>query len=127
MQRIISTQKRFDIALNNYSGFPPHTVYLRVQDHQPFKQLAASLKVVDQYIRGNDCPPMELITHPYLSVAKKLPENIYEEAIKVYARKSFHASFEVSQLILLKRQHQFDTCKQLSVFHLGPADNQLFN
>ena len=48
MQRIISTQQSFSVSLNNYSGFPPHTVYLRVQDHQPFKQLATALKEVDQ-------------------------------------------------------------------------------
>ncbi len=127
MQRIISTQQSFSVSLNNYSGFPPHTVYLRVQDHQPFKQLATALKVVDQYVRGNDCPPMKLSTHPHLSVARKLPENIYEKAIMEYAPKTFHASFEVKQLILLKRKHQFDACKQISVFHLGAADNRLFN
>jgi len=126
MQRIISTQFSFSVSLNNYSGFPPHTVYLRVQDHQPFKQLAASLKVVDQYVRGNDCPPMKLITNPHLSIARKLPAHIYEKAITEYAPKSFHASFEVKQLILLRRRHQFDACKQVSVFHLG-TDNRLFN
>ena len=36
MHRIFSTQKSFTVTLNNYSGFPPHTVYARVQDHQPF-------------------------------------------------------------------------------------------
>ena len=126
MQRIISTQFSFSVSLNNYSGFPPHTVYLRVQDHQPFKQLASSLKAVDQYVRGNDCPPMKLIMHPHLSIARRLPEHIYEKAITAYAPKSFHASFEVKQLILLRRQHQFDACKQVSVFHLG-TDNRLFN
>ncbi len=119
MQRIISTQNKFSVSLNNYSGFPPHTVYLRVQDHQPFKQLATSLKVVDQYVRGNDCPPMKLITHPHLSIARKLPATIYEKAIVEYAPKSFYASFEVKQLILLKRKHEFDTCKQISIFGLG--------
>ncbi len=126
MQRIISSQFRFSVSLNNYSGFPPHTVYLRVQDHQPFKQLASSLKAVDQYVKGNDCPPMKLITHPHLSIARRLPEHIYEKAIAEYAPKSFYASFEVKQLILLRRQHQFDTCKQVSVFDLG-TDNRLFN
>ena len=126
MQRIISTQFSFSVSLNNYSGFPPHTVYLRVQDHQPFKQLASSLKAVDQYVRGNDCPPMKLIMHPHVSIARRLPEHIYEKAITAYAPKSFHASFEVKQLILLRRQHQFDACKQVSVFHLG-TDNRLFN
>ena len=44
MHRIISVQKKFTITLDKYSGFPPHTIYLRVQDHEPFKQLAKELK-----------------------------------------------------------------------------------
>jgi 2'-5' RNA ligase len=126
MQRIISNQTRFIVLLNNYSGFPPHTVYLRIQDHQPFKQLASSLKVIDQYIRGNDCPPMKLVTHPHLSVARGLPKDIYEKAIIAYAQKLFSDSFEVSELVLLKRQHQFDSCKQVSKFRLA-EDIRLFN
>ncbi len=126
MQRIIGSQNNFSVSLNNYSGFPPHTVYLRVQDHQPFKKLAASLKAVDQYIRGNDCPPMKLITHPHLSVARRLSTTIYERAMMEFSQKLFHASFEVKQLILLRRQHQFDKCKQISVFGLGEGQKTLF-
>jgi hypothetical protein len=43
IQRVSSQQKSFPVALNNYSGFPEHTIYLRLQDHQPFKQLATLL------------------------------------------------------------------------------------
>jgi 2'-5' RNA ligase len=126
MQRIISNQQRFIVLLNNYSGFPPHTVYLRIQDHQPFKQLASSLKVIDQYVRGNDCPAMKLVTHPHLSVARGLPKDVYEKAIIAYAQKSFFDSFEVNELVLLKRQNQFENCVQVSKFHLS-EDSRLFN
>lgn len=118
MHRIVSTQKSFTVMLNNYSGFPPHTVYARVQDHQPFKQLAASLKVIDQYVKSNGCPPAHLITHPHLSIARRLKQNVYEKAMFDYSQKTFHASFEVNELILLKRQHHFDACKQVNVFKL---------
>lgn len=126
MQRIISSQTRFTVLLNNYSGFPPHTVYLRVQDHSPFTKLASSLQTIDQYVRGNDCPAMKLVTHPHLTIARGLPQNIYEKAISAYAQKTFCATFEVKELILLRRQHQFDKCKQVSVFHLA-TDNRTFN
>ena len=118
MQRIFSTQTSFWVSLNNYSGFPEHTVFARVQDHQPFKQLAASLKVVDQYIRNNGCPPAKLITHPHLSIARRLQQNIYEKAMFEYSRKTFHASFETNELVLLKRKDQFDACRQVNVFKL---------
>ncbi|MFN3930073.1 MAG: type VII toxin-antitoxin system MntA family adenylyltransferase antitoxin, partial [Thermoflexus sp.] len=41
MHRICSRQHVFEVALNNYSGYPPHSIYLRVQDHHPFRQLVS--------------------------------------------------------------------------------------
>ena len=120
MHRIISVQKKFMVTLDRYSGFAPHTIYLRVQDHQPFQQLAKELKVVDQYVRGNGCPEVHLATRPHLTIARRLPETVYRQAEAVYAKKEFHASFEVKELLLLRRQHQFDSCKQVNVFGLQP-------
>jgi 2'-5' RNA ligase len=118
MRRVFSTQKNFNVTLNNYSGFPEHTVFTRVQDHQPFKQLASSLKVIDQYLRSNGCPPAKFITHPHLTIARRLKQNVYEKAMFEYSQKTFYASFDVTELILLKRKSQFDKCKQVNVFKL---------
>lgn len=120
MHRIISSKKSFRVTLDQYGAFRPHTIYLRVQDHQPFQQLAKELKVVDQYIRGYGCPEMHLITNPHLTIARRLEQTTYSEAVKVYAEKTFHASFDVKELILLRRQHQIDSCKQVNVFGLQP-------
>jgi hypothetical protein len=119
MHRILSTQQSFDVALNNYSGFPSHTVYARVQDPRPFRQLASSLKVIDQYVRSNGCPPVKLVFNPYLSIAKKLKSNVFEKAMFDYSQKTFRAVFTVNELILLKRQNQFDECRQVNVFKLS--------
>ncbi len=120
MHRIISSKKSFRVTLDQYGAFRPHTIYLRVQDHQPFQQLAKELKVVDQYIRGYGCPEMHLITNPHLTIARRLEQTTYSEAVKVYAEKTFHASFDVKELILLRRRHQIDSCKQVNVFGLQP-------
>ena len=127
MNRAIGIQPRFSVLLNNYGGFPPHTIYIRIQQHQPFKQLAIALKPIDQYVRSNNCPQMHLVTNPHLSIARRLPTNVFEQAMMTYSQKSFHASFEVNELILLRRQHQFDTCKQISSFHLAPREKLLFD
>jgi len=121
LQRILGDQESFPVTLNNYSGFPPHTVFLRVQDPQPFKDLAIQLKPIDFYIKSNQCPPAKFITHPHLSIARKLTAVTYEKAINDYARKIFHESFELTELVLLRRQHQYDPCKQIAVFRLQPA------
>lgn len=120
MHRIISNQNRFTVTLNRYSGFKPHTIYLRVQDHGPFQQLAKELQVVDQYVRGYGCPEMHLIAYPHVTIARKLSEAVYRQAETDYAQKEFHASFDVNELVLLRRTHQFDSCKQVNVFGLRP-------
>ncbi|MDB5198947.1 MAG: 2-5 ligase family protein [Chitinophagaceae bacterium] len=127
MQRICSTQKSFMVTLNNYSGFPPHTIYLRVQNATPFQQLAKELKVVNTYVSSCSCPPMKLISNPHITIAARLPEEVYLKALTKYAHKSFHESFVVSELLLLRRRHQYDICKPINVFGLQPGGNQLFN
>lgn len=127
MNRSIATQPRFSVLLNNFGGFPAHTIHIRVQNVQPFKKLATALQSVNHFITSNNCPPMHLIAKPHLTIARRLPPDVFERAILDYSPKTFEASFEVNELILLKRQHQFDTCKQITSFHLAPAENLLFN
>ena len=121
MHRIISSHKSFTVALNNYSGFPnANTVYIRVQDHQPFKQLAKELKVIDELVRSNGLPKAHLISNPHMTIAGRLDKHLYEKAMLDYSKKDFHAEFQVKELVLLKRTNQFDTCKQVNVFRLQP-------
>lgn len=127
IQRICNNQKKFTVTLNNYSGFPPHTIYLRVQNVAPFQQLAKELKVVSTYVSSCACPPMRLINNPHLSIARSLPEEVYFKALIQYARKSFHESFTVNGLILLRRKHQYDTYKPVNVFTFQSKDNELLN
>ena len=58
--------------------------------------------------------------HPHLTIARRLETPTYQEAVTMYAEKNFHASFEVKELLLLKREHRFDSCKQVNVFGLQP-------
>jgi 2'-5' RNA ligase len=125
-QRICSQQQSFNVFLNNYSGFPPHTVYLRVQNPQPFKRLAKELKAVSNYISSCSCPPAKLIGNPHLTIARRVPETLYLKAMMDYSQKTFHETFMVNELVLLRRSHQFDTCKVVHVFRLQPTEDGLF-
>jgi 2'-5' RNA ligase superfamily protein len=133
IQRICLRFKSFDLTLNNYSGIPPHTtrppeadsripgtIYLRVQDPEPFRELMTQLKAVDEYIRSSGCPPIHLITRPYLSIAGGLTEQVYNKAMPDYSRRTFHDSFRIDELVLLKRAHSFDACKTVNIFRLLP-------
>jgi len=121
MHRIISSFKSFTVALNNYSGMPnTATVYLRIQDHQPFKQLARELKVIDELVRSNGLPKAQLVTYPQLAIAHSLETALYEKAMMEYSQKDFYAAFQVQELHLIKRLGQFDAGTQVSVLRLQP-------
>lgn len=119
VQRICNSYNCFELTLNNYSGFPPHTIYLRVQDPHPFRQLMQQLRSIDEFIRSSGCPPANLITRPFLSIAGGLTEQLYNKAMPEYSRKTFHESFRVEELVLLKRTHAFDACKTVNIFRLA--------
>ena len=119
IQNICNLHPAFNATLNNFNGFPPHTIYIRVQDPQPFKKLANALKIIDGFIQSNDCPPLQVVTKPHITIAKGLPEHLYNKAIKEYAQRSFHASFKVDRLNLLKRDASMK-CQLLNTFILPP-------
>ena len=121
VQRICNSYKSFELTLNNYSGFPPHTIYLRVQDPHPFRQLMQQLRSIDEFIRSSGCPPANLISKPFLSIAGGLTEQLYNKAMPEYSRRTFHDSFQVDELVLLKRTHSFDACKTVNIFRLQPG------
>lgn len=123
IQRICQAQQSFTVTLNNYSGFPPHTIYLRVQNEKPFQKLITDLKMLNNYISSCACPPMQFISRLHISIAGKLPEEIYFKALIQYSHKSFHESFVVNELQLLKRKREYEECKPVNVFGLQPAEN----
>jgi hypothetical protein len=126
VQRICNSYKSFELTLNNFSGFPPHTIYLRVQDPHPFRQLMQQLRSIDEFIRSSGCPPANLITRPFLSIAGGLTEQLYNKAMPDYSRRTFHDSFRVDELVLLKRTHSFDACKTVNIFRLQPESADSF-
>lgn len=118
IQRISNCYTSFDLVLNNYSGFPPHTIYLRVQDPRPFRMLMQQLRAIDEFIRSSGCPPAHLFNRPFLTIAGGLTEQVYNKALPDFSRRSFHDTFHVSEIVLLKRTHAFDACHTVNIFRL---------
>jgi hypothetical protein len=100
IQRICQQHRSFELALNNYSGIPPHTICLRVQDPEPLRELMRHMGAIDEFVRSSGWPPVRLIGRPD------------------YSRRTFHGIFRVGELVLLRRRHSFDPCKTVNVFGL---------
>jgi 2'-5' RNA ligase len=125
IQNICNLQKSFTVTLNNYNAFPSSGLYLRVQDTEPFKRLANALKILDGFMQSNDCPPLKLVSKPHVTFVAGLSQYTYESAINKYSRKTFHESFKVDKLILLKRD-AYMKCHLINSFFL-PQPLTLFD
>ena len=125
IQNICNLQRSFSVTLNNYGAFPPHGLYLRVLDAQPFKKLANALKILDGFMQSNDCPPLKLVSKPHITFVAGLSEYTYETVVSEYARKTFHESFKVDRLFLLKRD-AYMKCHLINSFIL-PAPETSFD
>ena len=121
MQRITSEQHSFTITLNNYSGYPGRSVFVRIQDHQPFHVLAAQLQPIDDYIQRNNCPPANFILQPNLPLADHLDDKLYDQLIGKYAAREFHESFEVTELMLVCTEEHGTMPVKRAVLKLQPA------
>jgi len=117
INNICRQQQGFELTLNNFSGFPPDTIYVRVQDPMPVFTLTQQLKKLDDFMRSSECPPMKFSYKPYLAIAQKLSMETFEKALKNYSQKEFHESFAVEELILLKRSHEFDASSLVNKYH----------
>jgi len=51
-----------------------------------------------------------------------LPEQVYYRAMPDYSAKTFHASFRVDELLLLRRDRASGSCKTVNIFRLPPPD-----
>lgn len=126
LQNICNQHYSFSVALNNFSGFPSHAVFIRVQNPQPFQRLANGLQALGDMLQTNDCPPLELSSKPHMTIARQLDEEIYNIAIKEYASREFHEQFTVDKLVLLKRDSRYKKWQHVNYFYLPPERN-LFN
>lgn len=121
MHRIISTQPGFRVNIYGFGALSSKQLYLRVQEQQPFQQLAGAMQVVDQYIRSYDCPPAKRFTHPCLPLTEVVPNEEFEKVVHEYAERKLDLSFDVKELMLVRNRQEKETGKQINLFRLQPG------
>lgn len=122
-QNIAHLQPFFTVTLNNFSGIPYHTIYIRVLDKMPFQNLLVRLSALDEFMQSNDCPSMRFCFIPMIPLATVLPKHIYEQAIAEYTSKNFAASFPVNTLLLWKREQPGQEFRLFTQFQLQMPAN----
>lgn len=118
--RVCRLQQCFTLSLNNYSGFPQHSIYIRIQEIEALFALFQRLQVIDNLISSSGGSTLQLPNKPHVVIAGHLSPEVYNKAIIEYARKTFYESFAVNQLLLIKRDHAYGTSKLVNVFGFLP-------
>lgn len=126
IQLVCNQHQAFSVILNCFNGFYPHTIYLNVLNHYPFKQLCKQLKQINAVVQLHKCPPVQISTIPHLTIARQLPASIFHKAVAAYQQRSFHESFKVNELLLLRRKHQYHYCEPVTHFPLLSQQLSLF-
>lgn len=121
MHRIISTQSSFRVNIQGFGALSSKHLYLRVQEQQPFQQLAGAMQVIDQYIRSYDYPPVKRFTHPCLPLTGAVPEKAFDQVMQEFASRKLDLSFEVKELMLVRSRHESEVGKQINLFRLQPG------
>jgi|688.fasta_scaffold01675_21 hypothetical protein len=120
MHRIISNQRHFLVPMEQVFDTNGKRLQARIQDKSAFQQLAKQLKVVSQYICSYDCPEMIFSIQPHVQVSKTIADPAYHLLLAAKQTQSFVVSFEIRELLLLKKHHDFDSYKPMNVFALRP-------
>lgn len=127
IQAICHVHSRFLVLLRNFDGFVPQTIYVKVQNPEPFKQLAKSMNALNHFIRAREYPPLKLTTTPHLTIARRLSKATYFKALPHYLQRPFQESFIATELTLIKRATSYGRCETVHVFPLAPEQPTLFN
>ena len=126
IQNACNVQASFSVDLNNFSGFPAHAIFVRVQNPAPFRQLIQSLERLEPFIESSNCPPSIFIDKPHMYIARELHEEIYQKAIIEYSKRSFRDAFQLDSLTLLKRDGPHGKWQHVTHLHL-PVERNIFN
>lgn len=121
MHRALGETAGFSINISSFGADHKHTIYLRIENQQPFAQLAKTLEPIDRQIRSFGSPGIDFNANVHLPLVARLDQATYQAATAIYAEKKISASFDIKELVLVKRRDAFDPCRQVTIFRLQDA------
>jgi 2'-5' RNA ligase len=126
IQKVCNLQYSFTVALKDFKGFPPHTIYIHVNNPEPFRALAENLRRINKLLSTDKCRITFLVNIPHMTIARQMVKEVYRKAMSEYELLSFHDSFVLNKLVLLKRKPNSESWQHVKEFML-PTVRTLFN
>jgi hypothetical protein len=96
-------QYPFKVQLEDFKGFPSHTLYIPVPSREPILRLVARVRGLKRLMRSGGPDPY-FISEPQLPLVRGLTPGQYERAMELFGPRHFHAGFVADAMLLLKRK-----------------------
>jgi 2'-5' RNA ligase len=93
------------IELKDYGSFPTHTIFINVTTKVPFQVVLKKVRTSGQKLmKFDDDNKPHFFLEPYIPVAQKISQQLYEKAWLEYSHKQFTGRFIADSMLLLKRE-----------------------
>ena len=93
------------IEMKDYGSFPSHTIFINVTSKVPFQSVAKKIRTEAQKLmKFDDDNKPHFFMEPYVAIAQKIPQEIYEKAWLEYSHRHFTGRFIADSMLLLKRE-----------------------
>ncbi len=119
-------QYPFKVSLENFKGFPSHTVYIPVTSREPILKLVGQVRQNKRLMQSSAGDPY-FISEPYMPLAQGLTSAAYEQTMQLLGPRQFHAGFIADSMLLLKRRagtQAWQILRRLSFEHLAVTATQ---
>lgn len=104
LHRIAMEMMPVKIELKDYGTFPSHTIFINVTSKLPFQSIAKKVRTETQKLmKFDEENKPHFFMEPYIPVAQKIPQHIYDKAWLEYSHRHFTGRFIADSMLLLKR------------------------
>ncbi len=102
MQYVCAHAKPFNIALDGFGSFKPHTVYARLADSQKVREFTSTCE------RSCDGLPSKKgwqpkAKNPHMTIGRELGSK-FKQSKELFVNRLFQARFEVTELRVMRRE-----------------------
>lgn len=119
LQHIAMGVPPFKVELEDYAGYPSHTIYINVTTKSPFNDLTKELKKAKRLMQIPKHDP-HFINEPHLIMAQQLKPKQFANMWLECEHRQFTGRFVADALLLLKRQAAgaYEVVRRLELLNL---------
>lgn len=110
----------FDIQLNGFGQFPPHTIFTNVLTKEPIVKIVKDAQTrFSTLLQPTDHEKPRFIKNPHLTIARKMLESQHNKAWEDWRDEEYVSTFQANEMSLLKRKITGGRCQTIATFPFG--------